>query len=147
MSDAPPQTASPESPSAAPVRRDDGTGLIALDPWLEPYAQQLRNRYLHYLHFRSILDQHGGPTGEMTSGHKYFGLNRGSREGKTGVWYREWAPAAQSLRLIGDFNNWDRNASPLERDQWGVWSAFLPDDQTMRSLKHGSRVKVHVIGA
>src|SRR4051812_35876275 len=113
MSAPPPSAASPSAPaapesntshlnithpSANPPRRDDGTGLVNLDPWLEPYSQHLRNRYTHYLHFRSVLDQHGGPTGEMTTGHKYFGLNRGSHDGKTGVWYREWAPAAQSMR-------------------------------------------------
>jgi 1,4-alpha-glucan branching enzyme len=143
---------SPPGPAAppaadAPPRRDDGTGLIALDPWLDPYAQPLRNRHLHYLHFRSLLDQHGGPLGEMTLGHQYFGFNRGSLDGKTGVWYREWAPGAQSLRLIGDFNAWDRAATPLTRDQWGVWSVFLPDDPFLARLTHGSRVKVHVVGA
>jgi 1,4-alpha-glucan branching enzyme len=129
------------------VRRDDGTGLVNLDPWLEPYSHHLRNRHLHYLHFRSILDQHGGPTGEMTTGHKYFGLNRGTHEGKTGVWYREWAPEARSLHLVGDFNDWNRNATPLWRDQWGIWSVFLPDDEFFLKLAHGTRVKVHVVGA
>ncbi len=134
-----------------PQRRDDGTGLITLDPWLEPYAELLRNRFKHYQHFRSVLDQHGGPLGEMTTGHQYFGLNRGTREiaGKTfpGLWYREWAPEARSLRLIGDFNGWNRDAHHLERDQWGVWSIFLADDTYREILTHGSRVKVHVVGA
>ncbi len=93
---------------------EDGTGLVKLDPWLEPYKEKLRNRYLHFLHMKSVLDEHGGPLGEMTLGHKYFGLNRGMHEGKSGVWYREWAPLAQSLRLIGDFNGWDRGATFLQ---------------------------------
>ena len=144
-----PQVASAQRPPPAspPPRRDDGTGLISLDPWLEPYADQLRSRFKHYLHFRDVLDQHGGPLGEMTTGHLYFGFNRGTHEGKTGVWYREWAPGAQSLRLVGDFNNWDRGATPLSRDQWGVWSIFLPDDQFEQKFIHGSRLKVHVVGA
>src|ERR1051325_6527741 len=96
----------PGPASAAPPRRDDGTGLIALDPWLEPYAEHLRNRFKHYLNFRSVLDQHGGPKGEMTAGHRYFGLNRGEKDGKAGVWYREWAPGAKHLSLVGDFNGW-----------------------------------------
>jgi 1,4-alpha-glucan branching enzyme len=61
------------------------------------------------------------------------------------VWYREWAPAALQLRLIGDFNNWDRFANPLVRDQFGVWSLFLPDEKFGEKLVHGSRVKVHVV--
>jgi 1,4-alpha-glucan branching enzyme len=127
-------------------RRDDGTGLVALDPWLEPYSQHLRNRFLHYKHFRSLLEEHGGVLGEMTTGHMYFGLNRGTKEGKGGVWYREWAPGAKYLSLIGDFNGWDRGKNPLVRDEWGVWSTFIGDDDTGGKLAHGSHVKVHVAG-
>jgi 1,4-alpha-glucan branching enzyme len=129
---------------------DEGTGLVRLDPWLAPYAQQLRNRFLHYRHFREVLDQHGGPMGEMTTGHKYFGFNRGSRDGVTGVWYREWAPGARGLTLVGDFNGWDRTdagGGKMVRDEWGVWSLFLPDDHYLGKLTHGSRLKVHVAGA
>ena len=106
-----PETASAMQSAGSPqagARHDDGTGLVRLDPWLEPYSQHLRNRYLHFLHFRSILEQHGGALGEMTTGHQYFGFNRGTHEGKSGVWYREWAPGAKSLKLIGDFNGWAR---------------------------------------
>src|SRR5690242_1696373 len=106
--------ATPAVADSPPIpRRDDGTGLVNLDPWLEPYSEHLRNRFKHYQHFRSILDAHGGPTGEMTKGHRYFGFNRGSADGKgpaNGVWYREWAPGARSLRLVGDFNDWNREA-------------------------------------
>ncbi|MDB5333962.1 MAG: glgB, partial [Phycisphaerales bacterium] len=65
--------------------------------------------------------------------------------GKAGVWYREWAPEALQLRLIGDFNHWDRFANPLVRDQFGVWSLFLPDEKYADKLVHGSRVKVTVV--
>jgi 1,4-alpha-glucan branching enzyme len=143
-------TPAPSAPSSSTApRRDDGTGLITLDPWLEPYAYHLQNRFKHYQHFRSILDQHGGPLGEMTTGHRYFGFNRGTVEGKAGTWYREWAPEARSVRLIGDFNGWDRGKTLLTKDQWGVWSVFLADDaqEGRGRLEHGSHVKVHIVGA
>ena len=41
--------------------------------------------------------------------------------------YREWAPAAQSAQLIGDFNGWQ--GTPLDRDDFGVWSVRLPDGE------------------
>src|SRR4029078_12786405 len=88
----------------------------------------------------------GGLLGDTSGGFRHFGFNRGVLYGKPGVWYREWAPAALQLRLIGDFNNWDRWASPLVRDEWGVWSLFLPDDKFADKLIHGSKVKVHVVG-
>ena len=128
-----------------PPKRDDGTGLIATDPWLEPYAHRLRDRYAHYKSLLARIDQQGGLLGDISQGHRYFGFNRGELWGKPGVWYREWAPEALQLRLIGDFNGWDRMASPLVRDQWGVWSLFLPDAQYGTKLVHGSRLKVHVV--
>ena len=124
---------------------NDGTGLIALDPWLAPYANQLRERHMLYLAARRRIEQTGGLLGQISRGHHYFGFNRGEFGGKQGVWYREWAPNALQLRLIGEFNSWDRYSEPLVRDHFGVWGLFLPDDRYKDRLVHGSRVKVHVV--
>jgi len=129
------------------ARRQDGTGLIALDAWLEPYAQKLRERYAYYLLVKSQVEETGGLLGPISQGHHFFGLTRGTQDKLPGVWYREWAPGAQSLALIGDFNQWNRTAHPLVRDQWGTWSIFLPDRHYADKLVHGSRVKVHVVAA
>lgn len=123
---------------------EDGAGLVALDPWLAPYAEALRNRYKHFLWVREQLRSTGGVMGQVSQGHRYFGLNRGELDGEPGLWYREWAPGANYLALIGDFNGWDRGANPLQRDDWGVWSLFLPDREYAGRLTHGSLFKVHV---
>jgi 1,4-alpha-glucan branching enzyme len=94
---------------------------------------------------RSRIDETGGVLGPISQGHTIFGFNRGKLRTTSGVWYREWAPAAQSLRLIGEFNNWDRGANPMTRDEFGVCSVFLPDNEYASKLVHGSRVKVHVV--
>lgn len=120
-------------------------GIVALDPWLEHYADAIRGRLDRYHDARARIDAEGGLLGPITQGHRYFGFNRGEQGGEPGVWYREWAPGAQSLRLIGDFNGWDRGADLLERDEWGVWGRFLPDREYAGRLTHGSRVKVHVV--
>jgi 1,4-alpha-glucan branching enzyme len=125
----------------------DGSALIALDPWLAPYADRLRERIEYYRRVRSHIDQDGGLLGPISQGHHYFGFNRGEQDGRPGVWYREWAPGAQYLALIGDFNGWDRGADPLSRDSHGVWSVFLPDDPYQERLTHGSLLKVHVAAA
>jgi 1,4-alpha-glucan branching enzyme len=124
---------------------EEGMGLLAMDPWLKPYEHQVRERYNHYKAYRTKIDETGGILGPISQGHHYFGFNRGEQNGETGVFYREWAPAAHSLRLIGDFNNWDRGAHCMSRDQYGVWSIFLPDPYWGDRLVHGSRVKVHVV--
>lgn len=39
-------------------------------------------------------------------GYKYYGFNRGEKDGATGIWYREWAPGARVSRtpVKGDRN-------------------------------------------
>lgn len=127
------------------TERNDGTGLIGTDAWLQPFADALRKRHAHYRAARKTIDDHGGLLGDISKGHHYFGLNRGEHEGDAGVWYREWAPAAKYLSLIGDFNDWDRGAHALTKDQWGVWSVFIPDRADGSSaIAHEDKLKVHV---
>ncbi|MEX0885202.1 MAG: alpha amylase C-terminal domain-containing protein [Phycisphaeraceae bacterium] len=131
-----------------PHRRIDGTALIDADPWLEPYAEALRHRHEHYRAMLERIAPGGDLTGEISLGHRYFGFNRGERDGRAGVWYREWAPEARQLALIGAFNDWDRTAHVLTRDPFGTWHLFLPDDDAHgKRLTHESLVKVHVVGA
>ncbi len=127
-----------------PYPEPDGSALIQIDPWLAPYTDALRHRCHLYMHRRRAVDPEGDMRGSITLGHQYFGLNRGQHNEQNGVWYREWAPGAHSLALTGDFNQWNRGSHPMQRDEFGVWSLFLPDSQYDSLLTHGSRVKVHV---
>ena len=36
-----------------------------------------------------------------------------------------WAPNARAVSLVGDFNDWDRSACPMEKLEGGVWAAFV----------------------
>ena len=120
--------------------------LVDTDPWLKPYAGRMAERDAYYRSPAARLDPTGGLQGQISHAHEYFGFNRGQYVGKNGVWYREWAGALQ-LRVIGDFNGWDRWATPMVRDQFGGWGLFFPDDQFGERLVHNSRVKVHVVHA
>ena len=123
----------------------DPTRLIALDPWLASYADQLWHRQAHYEAVLAAIDETGGLLGAISQGHRYFGFTRGEQDGTAGVWYREWAPGARQLSLTGDFNGWDRGADLMARDDYGVWSLFLPDAEYGGRLTQGSGLKVHVV--
>ncbi len=127
-------------------RKPDGTGLIELDSWLEPYAGALRKRYANYLRAHRRIVREAGSLEEFSRRYAYLGFNRGDLEGRPGLWYREWAPGATALFLIGDFNQWDRASHPLTRDDQGIWSIFLPDETYGDRLVHGGNLKVHVVG-
>jgi len=119
--------------------------LFDQDPWLEPYAPALRRRFASYQITLGRIIESVGSLEAISRGYEYLGFNRGTHQGQEGVWYREWAPMADALSLIGDFNGWDRNANPMQRDQYGIWSVFLPDCQYVDRLVHESLVKVHVV--
>ena len=41
-----------------------------------------------------------------------------------GTWrFRVWAPNAQSVSVVGEFNGWDRSAAPMKRIGGGIWEA------------------------
>jgi len=49
------------------------------------------------------------------------------REGDVkGVRFPVWAPNAESITVIGDFNRWDRTAHPMQHRHSGVWELFIP---------------------
>ncbi|HVE70204.1 MAG TPA: 1,4-alpha-glucan branching protein GlgB [Thermoanaerobaculia bacterium] len=57
-----------------------------------------------------------------------------------GVMFGVWAPNADRVSVIGDFNGWDRDAHPLRaRGESGVWEGFIAD------LPKGTTYKYHVV--
>jgi 1,4-alpha-glucan branching enzyme len=50
------------------------------------------------------------------------------REGVAGVRFACWAPNAQRVSVVGDFNRWDGRAHPMAtHGVSGVWELFVPD--------------------
>ncbi len=123
------------------MRRSPIPGLVLADGWLAPFEREIKGRMrLYDAQLERICRRHGSL---MDFAHAYtrMGFNRNAA---TGEWvYREWAPGARAMYLIGDFNFWNREANPMTRDANGVWELRLPAD----ALKHGQHVKVHVVGA
>jgi 1,4-alpha-glucan branching enzyme len=61
-------------------------------------------------------------------------------DGVAGVTFAVWAPNAQRVSVVGDFNAWDGRRHPMRRRTSGVWEIFLPHVQL------GSRYKYELIG-
>lgn len=59
-----------------------------------------------------------------------------------GAWFAVWAPAAQRVAVVGDFNGWDGAAHPLApRGSSGIWEGFV------RGAEVGQAYKYRVLGA
>lgn len=118
--------------------------LISDDPWLEPYEGDVYARLQRYKdQVQSIEKQHGSLY-DFAGQHEYLGVHFDDK--KKGWTYREWAPGAFELYLIGDFNGWDRTTHPLTKDKNGNWEIFLPEKEYKASFKHESKIKVHIVG-
>jgi len=65
--------------------------------------------------------------GRSTCSWLYFGAHPAQdAAGTEGYRFRVWAPGASRVSVVGPFNNWDPLASPLKKDDSGVWAGFLP---------------------
>jgi len=57
----------------------------------------------------------------------HLGAHLTSLNGIEGAHFAVWAPKAERVSVVGDFNNWDPLADPLVRfENSGIWSAFIP---------------------
>ena len=114
--------------------------LIKNDPWLEPYAPAIEGRYAYFEERLKALTENGSRRlSDFANGHLWYGLHRTT----DGGWvFREWAPNATAIWLLGDFNNWQKNdAYRLQRlNEHGDWELTMPDD----ALCHGQHYKMLV---
>jgi len=71
--------------------------------------------------------------------YERLGAHLETCDGRRGCFFAVWAPNAASVSVIGDFNAWAPEASPLAADETsGLWEGFLPD------VKKGARYKYRV---
>ena len=65
--------------------------------------------------------------GRSTHAWKCFGAHPVKDEnGVEGYLFRVWAPNAPKITVIGDFNGWDLEATPMSRVEGGIWEVFVP---------------------
>ena len=59
--------------------------------------------------------------------YKKLGAHLTTRNRKKGVYFAVWAPNAQAVSVVGDFNEWEDSADPMEKvGPIGVWEVFVP---------------------
>ncbi|MDO4287151.1 MAG: 1,4-alpha-glucan branching protein GlgB [Eubacteriales bacterium] len=73
--------------------------------------------------------------------YKKMGAHAAVKNGKKGVYFAVWAPNAKSVYLVGDFNEWDTEATQMKRlEPLGIYELFVP------GLKEGALYKYAVTG-
>jgi len=74
------------------------------------------------------FDLHLFGEGRHWHAYRFLGAHQRTYDGVTGVLFAVWAPNAQRISVIGDFNDWDGRIHPMRsRGGVGVWELFVPD--------------------
>ena len=113
--------------------------LLKSDSYLTPFSDQIRHRLENIKETEHRLTQGKKSIAEFACGHEYFGLHF-----QRGEWiFREWAPNATAIYLVGDMSKWQESKEfELKRiDDYGVWEIHL----SVNKLKHGDlyRLRIH----
>ena len=107
------------------------------DEWLMPYKDVIDRRHEMILETKERMSVDGSLSKGMNN-HMYYGLHR---DGKGNWVFREFAPNANKIYLIGDFNNWKRNEIyALKPVGGGNWEIVLPS----MFLDHGTLFKLYI---
>jgi 1,4-alpha-glucan branching enzyme len=76
--------------------------------------------------------------------YEKLGAHPATLDGVTGVSFAVWAPNAERVSVIGDFNHWNREANPMTlRPEAGVWEAFVPQIAPGALYKYHIRSRFH----
>ena len=121
------------------MKKKKQIGLVARDKYLEPFEDAIQGRHDHALWKINELTRNGELSlSDFANGYQYFGLH----QLKDGWVFREWAPHATDIFLVGDFNNWTESESYKCNRIAGTgnWELYLPLD----AISHGNLYKMHV---
>lgn len=86
--------------------------------FVDPYSfwPQLTEDALHQFH-----------AGECFTAHELLGARQHCADGVDGILFAVWAPNAERVSVVGDFNRWDGRVHAMRtRGQSGVWELFIP---------------------
>jgi 1,4-alpha-glucan branching enzyme len=88
------------------------------------------------------LDLHLLVEGNHLASYQKLGAHPIVHDGVEGVGFAVWAPNAQRVSVVGDFNGWDGRRMPMRRRHaGGLWDLFVP------GLRPGHLYKYELIGA
>ena len=111
--------------------------IFEYDPYLKPFAADIEQRMQNYVHKKQSLLQNAETLADFANGHEYFGFHKT----KKGWYYREWAPAADNVYIMGDMNGWEKTSLALTPLGNGVFEILLTGEN---ALYNGCKVKAVV---
>jgi 1,4-alpha-glucan branching enzyme len=105
---------------------------------------ELRKRIEHTVYGTSFLtdqDIYLFKQGNHFKLYEKLGAHPVTVSGEKGTLFSVWAPNAEKVSVMGDFNGWDKNSHHLRmrEDGSGIWEGFIP------GVGAGSAYKYHIV--
>lgn len=92
--------------------------------------------------FITEMDQYLFGMGTHYELYKKLGSHPTTKDGVEGVHFAVWAPNAEYVSILADFNGWNSSATPLTRlEPMGIWETFVPGLQTGEIYKYYIKTK------
>ena len=110
------------------------------DEWLRPFSGAIEGRHQHAVDKERELVGFHGTLSDFATGYLYFGLHHVN----PGWVFREWAPNAKAIYLVGDFNNWQETEKyklNKLKGKGGVWEIFLNEEDMHHTDLY--KLKIH----
>ena len=102
-------------------------------------SQQTTRDPYQYGPIMGEVDLHLFAEGQDWKIYEKFGAHLRTVGDAAGVYFAVWAPNAQRVSVVGDFNNWDGRVNPMRKLVGsGVWELFLP------GIKQGAHYKFEI---
>jgi 1,4-alpha-glucan branching enzyme len=115
-----------ETPYRLRITKLDGSEELTRDPY-------------QYGQIMGEVDLHLFAEGQHWKIYETFGAHLRTLGDATGVYFAVWAPNAQRVSVVGDFNDWNGRVNPMRKLLGaGVWELFLP------GIKQGAHYKFEI---
>ncbi len=87
--------------------------------------------------FPTEFDRYLFHEGRHWQSYNILGAHLCEKDDKKGTRFTVWAPAAQHISVVGDFNNWDDSNDKMKKiEDSGLWTIFIPGNHQGKKYKY-----------
>ncbi|MBZ5608876.1 MAG: 1,4-alpha-glucan branching protein GlgB [Acidobacteriia bacterium] len=138
---------------ASPMHKARAEGFFVGKLDREPHGYRLRITLWNGSHVEmddpyrfppliSDFDLHIHGEGTQYESYRTMGAHLVACEGVAGVRFTVWAPNAEVVSVVGDFNDWDERRHPMRLRSGGVWELFVPGVGAGTNYKYSVRARL-----
>jgi 1,4-alpha-glucan branching enzyme len=124
----------PDGLFTAELKGNPGAYRIEIDGWHG--AKSVMDDPYRFPQILTEFDLHLHGEGTLYEAWRTFGSHAFAMDGVPGVRFAVWAPNAEFVSVVGDFNEWDSRRHPMRMRTGGVWEIFMPGAKVGDAYKY-----------